>query len=262
MNVLSRVGNRALAVIISLVVPVLLLLWWWRWSNSTTNPYYPAAGDVIENFRDNWVFERLGSDILPSLRRMGFGFGLSVVFGVTIGAVLGRMRSLDRLCQPTVSFLRSIPPTALVPVSIAVMGIGDSAKISLIAFVAIFPILLNTIDGVRSVQPGLEDVAATFGLTQRQRIFSILLPSAAPRIFAGMRISLSIAFIMMIVSEMLGSTSGMGFVTLSARTTFQYKLVWSGMILLGIIGASLNGLFVLIERRVLRWHYGSVGRAQ
>lgn len=262
MNILSRVGTRALAVAVSLVVPIVLVVWWWRWSADATNPYYPSAADIFENFRENWVFERLGSDIMPSLRRMGYGFGLAIIFGVTMGAVLGRVRSLDRLCQPTVTFLRSVPPTALIPVSIAVLGIGDSAKIAMIAFVAMFPILLNTIDGVRGVQPGLEDVAQTFGLSQRQRIFSILLPSAAPQIFAGMRISLAIAFIMMIVSEMLGSTSGMGFVTLNAQTKFQFELMWSGMILLGIVGALLNGLFVLIERRVLRWHYGSVGRAR
>jgi len=123
-----------------------------------------------------------------------------------------------------------------------------------------FPILLNTIDGVRGIEPGLEDVARSFRLTRRQRIFTIQLPSAAPRIFAGMRIALSIAFIMMIVTEMIGATSGIGFVTLNAQQNFQVPLMWSGMILLGILGALLNFLFLLLERRVLRWHYRSTGR--
>ena len=125
-----------------------------------------------------------------------------------------------------------------------------------------FPILLNTIDGVRSVERGLEDVARTFRLTRRQRIFQIQLPSAAPQIFAGMRISLAFAFIMMIVTEMVGATSGIGFVTLNAQQSFQVPLMWAGMLLLGILGALLNVLFLMLERRVLSWHYRSTGRME
>jgi len=161
-----------------------------------------------------------------------------------------------------VQFARSIPATGLVPVSITLMGIGNAPKIWLIGFVCMFPILLNTIDGVRGIERGLEDVARTFRLTRRQRIFQIQLPSAAPQIFAGMRISLAFAFIMMIVTEMVGATSGIGFVTLNAQQSFQVPLMWAGMILLGVLGAFLNILFLLVERRVLAWHYRSTGRIQ
>ena len=159
-------------------------------------------------------------------------------------------------------FARSIPATGLVPVSITLMGIGNAPKIWLIGFVCMFPILLNTIDGVRGIERGLEDVGRTFRLTRRQRIFQIQLPSAAPQIFAGMRISLAFAFIMMIVTEMVGATSGIGFVTLNAQQSFQVPLMWAGMILLGLLGAFLNILFLLVERRVLSWHYRSTGRIQ
>jgi ABC-type nitrate/sulfonate/bicarbonate transport system permease component len=115
---------------------------------------------------------------------------------------------------------------------------------------------------VRGIERGLEDVGRTFRLTRRQRIFAVQLPSAAPQIFAGMRIALAIAFIMMIVTEMVGATSGIGFVTLNAQQSFQVPLMWSGMILLGVLGAFLNFLFLLVERRVLRWHYRSTGRMQ
>jgi ABC-type nitrate/sulfonate/bicarbonate transport system permease component len=143
-----------------------------------------------------------------------------------------------------------------------VLGLGSFPKIILIAFVCMWPILLNTIDGVRSVEPGLEDVARTFRMSRRQRIFGIQLRSASPQIFVGMRISLAIAFIMMIVSEMVGATNGIGYITLTAQQSFEVPLMWSGMILLAILGAFFNFIFLRIERRVLRWHYQSRGGAQ
>lgn len=143
---------------------------------------------------------------------------------------------------------------ALVPVAILLLGIGDSAKISLIAFCCVFPILLNTIDGVRNVVPELQDVGRAFRLTRRQRITAIQLPAALPQIFAGMRTALGLAFILGIVTEMTGSTDGVGFVTLEAQQTFEIPQMWSGMILLGVLGSLLNALLLFAERRALRWH--------
>lgn len=244
----------------SLIVPALIVLVWWRLAADSTSPFYPPLPTILISFQETWVFAHVASDVVPSLTRLALGYALAIFLGVSLGVLLGRLRFLALAFGPAVQFARSIPATGLVPVSIALMGIGNAPKISLIAFVCMFPILLNTIDGVRGIEPGLEDVARSFRLTRRQRIFTIQLPSAAPRIFAGMRIALSIAFIMMIVTEMIGATSGIGFVTLNAQQNFQVPLMWSGMILLGILGALLNFLFLLLERRVLRWHYRSTGR--
>ncbi|KUN04359.1 nitrate ABC transporter permease [Streptomyces canus] len=232
------------------------------WSAGSTSAFFPPLRTILTNFRETWLFARVGSDVVPSLIRLAAGYLLAVGGGIALGVLLGRVRVLYLALRPAVQLSRSIPATGLVPVSIVLLGIGDAPKIWLIAFVCVFPILLNTVDGVRSVEHGLEDVGQTFRLTRRQRIFAIHLPSAAPQIFAGMRISLAIAFIMMIVTEMLGATSGLGFVTLNAQQSFQIPLMWSGMILLSILGASLNALFVLVERRVLRWHYLSTGRTR
>jgi ABC-type nitrate/sulfonate/bicarbonate transport system permease component len=252
--------ERARTIGVSLIVPVVLLALWWILSADSTSVFYPSLETILTNFRETWLFERVGSDVVPSLKRLGLGYLLAVVLGIGLGVLFGRLRTLDLAFQPAIQFGRAIPATGLVPVSIALMGIGDAPKIWLIAFVCLFPILLNTIDGVRGVERGLEDVGRTFRLTRRQRIFAIQLPSAAPRIFAGMRISLAIAFIVMIVSEMVGATSGIGFVTLNAQQSFAIPLMWSGMILLGLLGAFLNFLFLLVERRVLRWHHRSHGR--
>jgi ABC-type nitrate/sulfonate/bicarbonate transport system permease component len=256
------VAERTRIIGVSLIAPVTIIVLWWVLSADSTSAIYPPLETILRSFKDTWLFSHVGSDVVPSLIRFGLGYLLAVFLGVFFGVLFGRLRMLDLAFQPSVQFARSIPATGLVPVSITLMGIGNAPKIWLIGFVCMFPILLNTIDGVRGIERGLEDVARTFRLTRRQRIFQIQLPSAAPQIFAGMRISLAFAFIMMIVTEMVGATSGIGFVTLNAQQSFQVPLMWSGMILLGILGASLNILFLLVERRVLAWHYRSTGRIQ
>lgn len=243
-----------------LVVPVGAIALWWVTSENSTSPFYPPLSEVLVAFYKTWVSNNFASDVVPSLWRMFAGYTLGVVFGVALGVLLGRVRPLYQSVSPLVHFARSVPATALVPVGITLLGIGDAPKIYLIAFVSVFPILLNTIEGVRSVEPGLEDVARSYGLTRRQRVVAVQLPSAAPPIFAGMRISLGLAFIMMIVSEMVAATSGIGFMTLTAQATFRIAEMWSGMILLGLLGAGLNLLFVQLERRVLRWHYDASAR--
>ncbi len=257
-----RLVARSRSLGVSLVVPVVVVVLWWVLSAESTSAFFPPLTTILTNFRQTWLFARFGSDIAPSLIRFILGYLLSIVVGIALGVLLGRLRLLDRAFQPAIQFTRSIPATALVPVSITLMGIGSAPKVWLIAFVCVFPILLNTIDGVRGIEPGLEDVGRSFRLTRRQRVLAIQMPAAAPQIFAGMRISLAIAIIMMIVTEMVGATSGIGFVTLNAQQSFEIPLMWSGIILLGVLGALLNFLFTLVERRVLRWHYQSSGSVQ
>ncbi len=245
-------GRVGLAVV-PWILPVVLLVTWWFASQSNTSPFWPSLERIVDTFGTTWG-PRLTSDILPSLRRLGIGFGLAVVIGVGVGALLGRVRLLHEAVDPLLQYIRALPATVLVPVSIVLFGIGDLPKISLIVFVAVFPILLNTIDGVRNVEPGLEDVARSFRLTRVQRILSVQLPSALPQIMAGMRTALQVAFVLMIITELVAATNGIGYVTLIAQQSFQVSLMWLGMLLLGILGVFVNGLFVLVERRLLRWY--------
>ncbi len=247
--------------VVMLVVPVTAITAWWFLSLDSSSPFFPPLQEIVAAFREMWLFEHFGSDIVPSLQRMLAGYGLAVGIGISVGLLLGRVRAFQDALNPLVQFGRSIPATAMVPVGIALLGIGDLPKILLIAFVAQFPILLNTVDGVRAVEPGLEDVSRSFGLTRLQRVTAVQLPSAAPQIFSGMRIALGIAFILMIVTEMVGATNGIGFVTLQAQMSLQIEQMWSGMILLGIMGAAFNLVFVLLEQWVLRWHYRTMGES-
>ena len=238
----------------SLALPVVVVLAWWFGSLANTSPFYPSLKSILSAFSDLWLFARVSSDVVPSLVRMFAGYGIAVVVGVGLGIVLGRVPLLLRAFNPALQFLRALPATALVPVSIVLMGIGDTPKIVLIGFVSLFPIMLNTIDGVRNVDEVLEDVSRSFRLTRRQRVLQVQLPAATPQILAGMRVALSVAFVLMVVTELVAATNGIGYVTLQAQQSFQVPQMWSGMLLLGILGVLINGAFVLVERRLLRWY--------
>ncbi|MFD4675987.1 ABC transporter permease [Lentzea sp. NPDC058450] len=243
-----------------LVVPALILLVWWTTSAGSTSPFYPPLGEVLGSFQDTWLFARFGSDVVPSVLRLLLGLAIASAAGVAAGVLLGRNRSLARAFNPIVQFCRSVPGTALIPVSVVLLGIGDGAKVVVIAFVCLFPVLLNTIDGVRGVDPQLEDVARSYRLTRAQRLTAVLLPAAGPQILAGIRTALGMAFIMMVVTELYAATNGVGFVTVSARNTFDVPQMWAGTVLLGLLGVAVTALFLALQRRVLRWHIGMTGR--
>ncbi|GAA3739434.1 ABC transporter permease [Plantactinospora mayteni] len=243
-----------------LLVPGLLVLLWWTTSAGSTSPFYPPLREVLAAFQESWLFARLGSDLVPSVTRLLAGLLIATVVGIAVGAALGRSRLLARALNPAVQFCRSVPGTALIPISVVLFGIGDGSKILVIAFVCVFPVLLNTVDAVRGVDPQLEDVARSYRLTPVQRLAFVLLPAAAPQIFAGIRTALGIAFIMMVVTELYAATNGVGFVTLSARNSFDVPQMWAGTVLLGLLGVALSALFLVLQRRVLRWHIGMTER--
>jgi ABC-type nitrate/sulfonate/bicarbonate transport system permease component len=242
---------------LEVTVPILVLVVWGLWSAGSTDYYYPPLTEILSTFADTWLFERVGSDVVPSLVRMGLGYGIAVVAGIGVGLLLGLSPRARHAAAPIVEFLRAIPPPALLPFAILVIGVGNSMKVFIIAFVCLWPILLNTTDGVNGIDPTLRETTRVYGIETRERLWRVMLPAASPQIFAGMRTSLSLALILMVISEMVASTNGIGYFVLQSQRTFAIPEMWSGILLLGILGYALNGAFVLIERRVLRWHRGA-----
>jgi ABC-type nitrate/sulfonate/bicarbonate transport system permease component len=240
---------RRLGAALEVLVPLALLALWGVWSANTDTFYYPPLTEILETFMDTWVFERVTSDVIPSLLRLSAGYAIAVVVAIAVGIPLGLNATARRAASPIVEFLRAIPPPALLPLAIVVVGVGNGMKVMIIAFVCLWPVLLNTIDGIRGIDPTLNDTARVYGVPRRAT-----LPAAAPQVFAGMRTSLSLAVIMMVISEMVASTNGIGFFVLQSQRTFAIPEMWSGILLLGILGYLLNVLFVLVERRVLAWH--------
>jgi ABC-type nitrate/sulfonate/bicarbonate transport system permease component len=245
---------RRVAPVLEVLVPLLLLGLWAIWSAGTDTFYYPPLTEILEKFSETWLFERVGSDVVPSLLRLTAGYFLAVFVAVLVGIPLGLNDTARRAAAPIVEFLRAIPPPALLPLAIVVIGVGNSMKVLLIAFVCLWPVLLNTIDGIRGIDPTLNETVRIYGVRGLTRLRLVTLPAAAPQIFAGMRTSLSLALIMMVISEMVASTNGIGFFVLQSQRSFAIPEMWSGILLLGILGYVLNLIFILVERRVLAWH--------
>jgi ABC-type nitrate/sulfonate/bicarbonate transport system permease component len=253
----SARGKHFLGVGLEIAVPIALLVIWGVLSAGSKTYYFPPLTDIFTAFKDNWLFERVSSDVVPSLTRMFAGFGIAIVVGISAGLLFGLSRRARIAADPILEFLRAIPPPALLPFAILVFGVGNGMKIFIIALVCLWPILLNTIDGVNSVDPTLRETAYMYGIPWRDRIWGVMLPAASPQIFAGIRTSLSLALILMVISEMVASTNGIGYFVLQSQRTFAIPEMWSGIFLLGILGYVFNAGFGLIEKRVLRWHRGA-----
>ncbi len=173
-----------------------------------------------------------------------------------IGLLMGYVRFFYNLLEPITEVLRPIPSPAYLPIMILFLGIDDEMKIFMIAFASVFPVLLNTYSGVRSVDPIQLQTARTFGVSGRRLLTQIVLPASSPYIFTGMRISLAVALIVMVISEMVAASNGIGYFILSAQRGFKIRDMFAGVLTLAILGYVLNRLFLLIENRVLAWHYG------
>ena len=248
--------RRALALLIELAVPVLGVAAWWWVSRGSTSAFYPPLSQILKSFRQTWLFSHWPTDALPSLGRMGAGYGLAVVGGIALGVLLGSWPLLARALHPLLEFIRAIPPPLLLPVSILMFGVGDRMKIFVIAVGCVWPILLNTVDGVRGVEPTMLEMARSYGLGALRRWREVIVPAALPQVFAGLRSGLSIALILMVISELVAATNGIGFSVLDAQRTFAISEMWAGIILLGLLGVLLNGLLQAVEHRVLAWHRG------
>jgi ABC-type nitrate/sulfonate/bicarbonate transport system permease component len=253
----SRGTYRTLKIAAEIAVPLLLLLGWQLWTVHAKDPNFPRFSTILVTFRHMWLFSQFGTNVVPSLERIAMGFGLAVLAGIAIGIPLGLSPKARLWAVPHIEYWRAVPPPALLPIFVILMhSIGTSQKVAFIAFFCLFPVLLNTIDGVRGIDPTLVDTGRSYGMGRFERVWRIVLPAALPQISAGMRNSLSLAVITMVLSEYFSSTSGIGYVLLISKNTFQLAPMWAAIVLIGLLGYLLNVLFLLAERRLLAWHRG------
>ena len=196
------------------------------------------------------------TDVLPSLARLAGGYAIAVALGVGTGLLIGSSPALRALTEPILEIFRAIPPPAVVPLLVALAGIDNLMKVLVIVFGCVWPILLNTVAGVRAVDPVLADTARCYGITGPARVRRLILRSASPQIVTGMRQALSIGIILMVISEMKAASEGLGFTIVQFQRGFQIPEMWSGVLVLGFIGVVLALLFRLVERRVLVWYHG------
>lgn len=247
---LTRVG-------LAVGLPVVLLVTWWFASANSQSFYEPPLQKIIQVFPGTWTGERLRSDALPSVVRLLVGFVLAVLIGIALGVLIGANRRLRALVEPTLEFLRAIPPPVLVPILILIAGIGDATKVLVIVVGAVWPVLLNTVEGVRGVDDVLADTCRSYRISGWLRIRTFILRAASPQIVVGARQALSISIIMMVIGELLGTTNGLGYTVIEFQRGFQIPEMWSGVFVLGLLGVLLALVFRLIERRVLSWYHGA-----
>ncbi|MEJ1090909.1 ABC transporter permease [Microbacterium istanbulense] len=248
---------RWLLIGAEIAVPVLLLALWWFASAGSTNTFFPPLQVILERLGQLVQTPAFVVNVGSSVGNLTLSFLLATVIGVVLGLALGLVRPLSWFVEPTIHFFRAIPPVALVPIFVSLIGFGNETRIVAITLAAVFPILISTIDGVRAGEPTLEMVSRVYRLGWRERLFSVTLPAASPRILSGMQVSLITAFVVMIASEMLGSSTGLGAATLLAQQSFAIPDMWAGILVLGIIGYAATALFTLFRRRVLRWYIAS-----
>ena len=244
-----------------LTLLAILTLWEVLSRARVLNPqFFPPVTDILGTFVALWQNNVFPGHLATTLWRMAVGYAVAAALGTGLGLLMGRWRAVYDLFEPLVEFLRPMPPVALIPVLILLVGIGDEMKIIIVAFASLFPVLLNTVEGVRGVHPTLLDVARTFRYGEADLLRRVILPAALPQIMAGLRISLAIALIVALVSEMIGATAGLGYFVLQAQRGLRIRDMYAAIVLLALLGFTLNWLFLLVEARVLAWHRASTGQ--
>jgi ABC-type nitrate/sulfonate/bicarbonate transport system permease component len=250
---------RALSrrLLTAFALPVILLGIWWALTAGSTSFFWPPLSTILRTFPETWFGARITTDVLPSLARLAVGYSLAVVIGVAAGVPIGLSPALRSLAEPTLEFFRAIPPPVLVPVIALFAGYtGSLSKVITITLGCVWPVLLNTVEGVRAVDEVLLDTARCYHLRRRTRLVHVVLRGASPQIATGARQALSIAVILMVISELFGANRGIGASVVQFQRSFAIPQMWTGIILLGVIGVALSAVFRTVEHFALAWYRG------
>ncbi|GGD65614.1 MULTISPECIES: ABC transporter permease [Microbacterium] len=244
------------SVFFLLALPIILVLLWWI--STIVNPtfFVPTPGELITTFFGTWFGDRFTEDVLPSIGRLFLGIAGSIIVGVVLGILIGSFRPLRQLLEPLLEFFRAIPPPVLLPLLMIIIGVNWRMQVFVIIFGSLWPVLLNTVEGVRATDEVQRDTARSYGLGRLDRLRYLTLPAAAPQILTGVRQSLSIALILMVISELWYTSAGLGFTIVQFQRNFAIPEMWSGILVLGLIGLGLAVLFRYVERYILRWYHG------
>lgn len=255
------------SVLLGIAFPFALVVLWHQLVVATGTRLVPApyqVGVMMWDFifggiHDDAFSGTIGTHLLASVQRVYGGFLLALAIGVPLGLLIGKVPLIRQMLDPTLSLLRPIPVTAWLPLSMIFFGLGPRSAIFLVFLGAFYPIVLNTIFGVRSVDVRLFEAAAMLGCDGSRMFRQIVLPAAMPSIFNGLRLAHGFAWILIVVGEMTGVPTGLGSVIMDGRTLSRTDLVITGMIVIGVAGFVTDRLIVELNNRILRWspqHHG------
>jgi ABC-type nitrate/sulfonate/bicarbonate transport system permease component len=237
----------------------LLLVWELAAQAEWVNPLIvPKLSRIVRTFSELVWSGQIPLQIFASLKRAALGYLLAALVFIPLGVFMGLFERFHRALEVVVEMVRPVPPPVVIPVAMLFFGLEDEMKIFVILFSCAWPILLNTIDGVRNIDRVLLSTARTFGLSQPKIIRQVILPASLPQIMTGLRVSLPIMLILVVISEMVGSTDGIGYFILDSQRRFRVAQMYAGMLALAILGYALNLLFNLLHRSLLGWHWGMI----
>ncbi len=221
----------------------------------------PSPLKVLIGFRDLLTLgmppgHLLHDHVLYSMDRVALGFIIAALTGIPLGLLMGWSPTLRLIVNPVIEMVRPIPPLAWIPIAILWFGIGIKSAAFIIFLGAFFPILLNTISGVLSINPIMFDAARTLHASGKDIFFKVLLPGAIPSIFVGMRIGIGIGWMTLVAAEFTGVREGygLGYMIMTARDVQRADQILAGMLVIGVIGLLINGLLRICESRIIRWH--------
>lgn len=246
----------------AVALPAVIIAVWWFRSAGSINYLNPPLSKIVDMLGPTWFkpdesgHSLFTSDVIPGLGRFAVGYVLAVAVGVVLGLPIGSSPRLRAFLEPVYEFLRAVPPAILVPVLMLFLGIGDSLRIVVIIAGSVWPVLLNTIEGVRGIDPVLRDVASTYRFGFWSRLVHLTLRGASPQIVTGARQALPVAIIMMVISEMFAAKDGIGAAIVLFQKSFAIPEMWGGVILLGVIGVLLSLIFKLVSHPLLGWYRG------
>lgn len=245
------------------LVFIVLIVAWQLYTAPLDDPFFPPPSEILTKMHELWfsgpaahlwLTQDAFDDVLPSIGRLLGGWAIGSLIGVVLGIAIGRSPVMRDFAGPLVSFLRAVPAPLLLPVFMIIFKLGLTMQLATIAFGIVWPVLLNAADGAASVDETQADTARSFRIPRTQWLLGVVLPAALPKILSGLRIGLGLALVLMVISELIGSSNGIGDAMITAQESFDNPALWAGIVLIGILGNVLNGLLMLAERYALAWH--------
>lgn len=244
-------------IVSSLVVAACLVALWWALVLETKSVIFPTPLQVWQAIVDLAQHGELWGHIGSSLFRVGVGFSLAVLVGVPLGLFMGWVKGAYTTLNPMVQILRPISPIAWIPLAILWFGVGDVSPIFLIFLASVFPAIVQTAAAVHTIEPQYILAAENFGVSRRKLFLQVVIPAVLPQIIVGMRISLGVAWLVVVAAEMIALRSGLGYLIIDSRNAGnRYDLVVAAMIIIGITGLLLDGTMRRLEKvKAVRWRY-------
>lgn len=261
---IARVGSwirgaawRSAAILLFFGLWEVVPLWF---LSGQTKVFLPPLHEVLQAWWQMVAEGQLQQHLTASLQRSVLGFGIALVAGISLGLVIAWYSRLQSFLTPLLELFRNTAALALLPVFTLLLGIGEVSKVSIVAYASFFPVLLNTIAGVRTVDPLLVRAARSLGLSSPQLFQKVVLPSAVPTIFTGIRMGGTASILVLIAAEMVGAKAGLGYLIVNAQSSFQIPQMYAGILTVSVLGLAVNIGLVRLERHFSRWRVDAAAR--